>query len=122
MANSTLFKPEMLTFHQCATCGTLDAACIDICAKCLASDMYPVHIAGVGKLVSWTAVRKPPLRFKADGMYYVGVFDLDNGFRVTGRFLPGEGDQLGDRVIAVPTTVTESTGPVTPTFRVQKND
>jgi hypothetical protein len=54
-------------------------------------------------------------------MYYVGVFDLDNGFRVTGRFFPEDGDQLGDRVVAVPTSVTESTGPVTPTFRVQKN-
>jgi len=121
MSNSTLFKPEMLTFHQCAKCGTLDAACINTCAKCLASEMNPVQIAGIGKLVSWTAVRKPPLRFKADGMYYVGVFDLDNGFRVTGRFLPEDGDQLGDRVVAVPTTVTEPTGPVTPTFRVQKN-
>jgi uncharacterized OB-fold protein len=65
----------MLTFHQCAKCGTLDAACINTCAKCLASEMNPVQIAGVGKLVSWTTVRKPPLRFKADGMYYVGVFD-----------------------------------------------
>jgi len=83
--------------------------------------MNPVHIAGVGKLVSWTTVRKPPLRFKADGMYHVGVFDLDNGFRVTGRFLPEDGDQLGDRIVAVATTVAESTGPVTPTFRVQKN-
>jgi uncharacterized OB-fold protein len=121
MANSTLTKPEMLTFHQCAKCGTLDAACINTCAKCLSSSMNPVQIAGVGKLVSWTAVRKPPLRFKADGMYHVGVFDLDNGFRVTGRFLPEDGDQLGDRVVAVPTTVTESTGLGTPTFRVQKN-
>ena len=121
MSNSTLFKPEMLTFHQCAKCGTLDAACINTCAKCLASEMNPVQITGIGKLVSWTAVRKPPLRFKADSMYHVGVFDLDNGFRVTGRFLPEDGDQLGDRVVAVPTTVTEPTGPVTPTFRVQKN-
>ena len=83
--------------------------------------MSPVQIAGVGKLVSWTTVRKPPLRFKADGMYHVGVFDLDNGFRVTGRFLPEDGDQLSDRVVAVPTTVAEPTGPATPTFRVQKN-
>ena len=121
MSNATLFKPELLTFHQCTKCGTLDAACINTCAKCLASEMKPVQIAGVGKLVSWTTVRKPPLRFKADGMYHVGVFDLDNGFRVTGRFLPEDGDQLGDRVVAVPTSVTEPTAPVTPTFRVQKN-
>ncbi len=121
MSNSTFFKPEMLTFHQCAKCGTLDAACINTCAKCLASEMNPVQIAGIGKLVSWTTVRKPPLRFKADGMYHVGVFDLDNGFRVTGRFLPEDGDQLGDRVVAVPTTVNEPASPITPTFRVQKN-
>lgn len=121
MSNATLIKPEMLTFHQCANCGTLDAACIDTCAKCLASEMNSVQITGVGKLVSWTTVRKSPLRFKADGMYHVGVFALENGFRVTGRFLPEDGDQLGDRVVAVPTTVNEPTGPITPTFRVQKH-
>ncbi len=113
-----MLNAEMISFHQCMHCNTLDALCIDTCAKCLNTNMETVMIPGRGKLVSWTTIRKPPLRFKSDGIYHVGVFDLDNGFRVTGRFLPGDDDQLGDRVIAVPSMMTEHT---TPTFRVQKN-
>jgi uncharacterized OB-fold protein len=112
-----MFTPEMISFHQCMHCGTLEASCIDTCAKCLHTGMDTIQIPGEGKLVSWTTVRKPPLRFKEEGAYHVGVFDLDNGFRITGRFLPEEGDQLGDRVVAVPTLSAEHS---TPTFRVQK--
>ena len=116
-----MFAAEMIHFHQCRHCNTLDAACIDTCAACLHTEMDLILIPGTGKLVSWTTVRKPPLRFKAEGIYHVGVFDLDNGFRVTGRFLPSEGDQLGDRVIAVPTLASAATHDTTPTFRVEKN-
>ena len=109
---------EMIGFHLCMHCNTLDTLAIDTCAKCLHTEMETILIPGTGKLVSWTTIRKPPLRFKSDGIYHVGVFDLDNGFRVTGRFLPSEDDQLGDRVIAVPTLSSEH---ATPTFKVDKN-
>lgn len=108
----------MLTFHQCNQCGAIDASCIDTCATCLSHDMIPVQIPGRGRLVSWTTIRKPPLKFKADGLYHVGVFDLDHGLRVTGRFLHEEGDALGDRVIAVTDPHIEHTRP---TFKVEKN-
>jgi len=113
-----MFTPEMISFHRCTHCGTLEAGCIETCAKCLHTGMDTIQVPGVGTLVSWTTIRKPPLRFKAEGAYHVGVFDLENGFRITGRFLPEEGDQLGDRVVAVPTLSAEHT---TPTFRVEKN-
>jgi len=98
-----MFTPEMISFHRCIHCGTLEAGCIETCAKCLHTGMDTIQVPGAGTLVSWTTIRKPPLRFKEEGAYHVGVFDLDNGFRITGRFLPEEGDQLGDRVVAVPT-------------------
>lgn len=113
-----MFTAEMISFHRCMHCGALDASCIDTCATCLHTGMDIIQVPGLGKLVSWTTIRKPPLRFKEEGAYHVGVFDLDNGFRITGRFLLEEGDQLGDRVIAIPTLSNDHT---TPTFRVEKN-
>jgi uncharacterized OB-fold protein len=113
-----MFTPEMISFHQCMQCGTLEAECIETCAKCLHTGMDTIQVPGVGTLASWTTIRKPPLQFKAEGPYHVGVVDLNNGFRITGRFLLEDGDQLGDRVVVVPTLSTEHT---TPTFRVQKN-
>jgi len=80
--------------------------------------MIPIQIPGRGRLVSWTTIRKPPLKFKADGLYHVGVVDLDNGQRVTGRLLLQEGDALGDRVIALSEPNQALT---TPTFKVDKH-
>ncbi len=109
---------EMIEFNRCTTCGAMDACCVHICAKCLGSRLESVLIPGQGTLVSWTTVRKPPLRFKAEGAYHVGVFVLDQGVQLTGRFLPGKDDRIGDRVIAVPSL---SAGHASATFRVANN-
>ena len=111
-------EPTLLDFHQCKQCAAIDAACIDTCATCLSHDMAIVHVPGRGRLVSWTTIRKPPLQFKAQGIYHVGVFDLDNGSRVTGRFLPQDGDEIGDRVVAVTQLLKEKSNV---TFKVEKH-
>ena len=90
----------MLKFHACTACGTLANTDILICAQCLGSEMQNIEVPASGTLVSWTTIRKPPLRFKAEGSYHVGVFDLDNGQRISGRFLAAEGDKPGHRVVA----------------------
>ena len=114
-------RPETLLFSRCAACGALDASAVKVCSRCLASGLEPVQLRGEGTLISWTTVRKPPLQFKADGTYHVGVFDLDQGPRITARFLPGEHDRIGDRVVAVPAPAA-GTGPERgPTFQVAKN-
>ena len=113
--------PETIAFSRCTACGALDASAVTVCAKCLGSGLEPVQLRGEGTLVSWTTVRKPPLQFKADGAYHVGVFDLDQGPRITARFLPGEHDRIGDRVVAVPTPAAGPGPPRGPTFQVAKN-
>lgn len=109
---------EAIAFNQCLSCGAIDAACIDTCAKCLDTNMARIEVSGSGTLASWTTIRKPPLRFKADGVYHVAVVDLDCGIRVTGRLLHEESDRIGDRVVAV-TQTSDSNG--TPVFRVSRD-
>ena len=106
-----------LKFHACAACGTLANTDILICANCLGSAMQTVEVPASGTLVSWTTIRKPPLRFKAEGSYHVGVFDLDNGQRVSGRFLAAEGDKPGQRVVATDTTAASGIA----TFKVESH-
>ena len=113
--------PETIAFSRCPACGALDASAVKVCSRCLASGLQAVHLRGEGKLVSWTTVRKPPLRFKADGAYHVGVFDLDQGPRITARFLTSEHDRIGDRVVAVPAPAAGAGPARGPTFKVAKN-
>jgi uncharacterized OB-fold protein len=79
--------------------------------------MQNIEVPASGTLVSWTTIRKPPLRFKAEGTYHVGVFDLDNGQRISGRFLAAEGDKPGQRVVA---TDTPADGAIA-TFKVESH-
>jgi hypothetical protein len=52
------------------------------------------------------------MRFKSEGLYHVGVFDLDNGMRISGRLLHEESEQTGDRVQAVAITDAASDIPI----------
>jgi uncharacterized OB-fold protein len=55
--------------------------------------MGETRVAGTGRLVSWTVIRRAPTRFKGQAPYTVVVVDLDCGLRVTGRGA-GEGESL----------------------------
>ena len=44
---------------------------------------------GVGRLSTWTTIRRAPTRFRDDAPYEIAVVDLDAGPRVTGRLAPG---------------------------------
>ena len=112
---ATPSMPTMTVF-RCTACHTTSQRPTLVCAQCWHRQLEPVALEATGVLVSWTTIRKPPLRFKAEGVYHVGVFDLDNGLRVTGRFLSTPTDQLGDRVVMVTDPLLQTT---TPTFKVQ---
>ena len=107
-----------LQVFQCASCHMQMQRLQMVCPQCLGREFHTGHTAATGTLASWTQVRKPPLQFKADGMYCVGVFDLDNGMRVTGRFLQQPGDSIGERVVLVDTNEASTR---LPTFKVTRN-
>jgi uncharacterized protein len=98
----TLHTPlSALTVYQCHGCQTLTQRSPVVCARCLGRQFSAVSVAATGTLASWTTIRKPPLRFKSEGHYQVGVVDLDNGMRMSGRLLNEATDQAGERVQAV---------------------
>jgi uncharacterized OB-fold protein len=90
-----------LMFHKCENCGARCDITAQICPICLSEHLILIEILGKGKLASWTTIRKPPLQFKDEASYVVGVFDLDAGIRVTGRFMYKLGDCIGDTVMLV---------------------
>jgi uncharacterized OB-fold protein len=70
---------------RCKACGVLDPGPREFCSACGAPALEPCNVPGHGKLVSWTVIRRPPTRFRANGPYTIAVVDLDAGVRLTGR-------------------------------------
>jgi len=116
--NSTATAPT-LAVYQCLSCRTLSQRAPIVCAQCLQRHFQPVEVTASGVLASWTTVRKPPLRFKSEGMYHIGVFDLENGMRVSGRLVSSSTASLGDRVELVTDDLTQID---IPTFKVVHDD
>jgi uncharacterized OB-fold protein len=109
---STLTLLPALTAYQCKDCQTLTQRSPMACARCLGRRFSSVPVTSTGILASWTTIRKPPMRFKSEGVYHVGVIDLDNGMRISGRLLHEASDQTGDRVQAVAIADTASDIPI----------
>jgi uncharacterized OB-fold protein len=93
---TTIPEVEVL---RCTACGTLDPGPRELCANCASDALVPHRVPGRGTLVSWTVIRRPPAKFKAEGAFAVAVIDLDEGVRITARLREGEDCEPGTPVI-----------------------
>ena len=94
--------PESIAVLACPACGQLDPGPRENCTSCFAPGLAPHQVEGVGSLVSWTMIRRPPTAFREDGEYAVAVVALDAGVQVTGRLDLSSGDvDPGARVTAL---------------------
>lgn len=102
MADLSLRDTILVDILQCRQCGNLDPGPRDLCAICHADNLEVNSVPGTGQLVSWTVIRRAPMRFKELAPYAIAVVDLDAGVRVTGRLRGNvDGLQLGAAVNAV---------------------
>ena len=89
----------MVNVLRCSNCGTLDAGPREICPSCHESALQRHEVAGDGRLLTWTIIRRPPAAFRSEGSYAVAVIELDAGVKVTGRLEgPEDVKGLGTRV------------------------
>lgn len=77
--------PERITVLRCANCGALDPGPRSLCPACGASGLRTEQVDGSGRLVTWTAIRRPPAGREDLGAYRVAVVALAAGVQVTGR-------------------------------------
>jgi hypothetical protein len=89
---------------RCEKCGALDPGPRELCPKCHSPELTDISVPGVGTLLSWTTIRRPPTAFREDGPYHIVVVDLDVKLRVTARLVaPSPGVSPGARVRCVGT-------------------
>jgi uncharacterized OB-fold protein len=106
----TAAAPSDLTLPmlRCASCGYLDTPSHAVCRACLSTNLQPVEVPAIGRIVSFTTIRRAPSRFRDQAPYHVAVVDLDAGPRVTGRLAAGPPAlALGARVCALSAEPTD---------------
>lgn len=84
--------PEVITVLRCSNCGALDPGPRTLCPACGAAALKPEQVDGRGKLITWTAIRRPPAGREDLGAYRVAVVALNDGVQVTGRLAPDTPD------------------------------
>jgi uncharacterized OB-fold protein len=85
---------------RCSACGTLDAGPRLLCAHCHAAALVPEQTPGLGRLVSWTVIRRPAARFREMAPIGIAIVALDAGVTVTGRLAVPEGEHRVDERVA----------------------
>ncbi len=87
---------------RCTACGTLDAGPRLLCPHCQAAALTPIDTPGVGRLLSWTVIRRPAAKFRELAPIGIAVVALDAGVIVTGRLAaPERAHRVDERVAAV---------------------
>jgi len=73
---------------RCARCARLDLRGRKVCSACLSDQLEACEVQGLGRIASFTTIRRAPTQFRDRAPYEVVVVDLDAGLRITGRLDP----------------------------------
>jgi len=70
---------------RCSECEALFVSDHARCVACGSSNVKKEPLAGSGRIVTYTTVRVPPEKFAEDGVFAVGLVELEEGPRITAR-------------------------------------
>ena len=89
--------PQILTLPMqvCRQCGHIESTESTVCSACLGDVFDRTEVAALGKLASWTTIRRAPTRFRDEAPYEVCIVDLHSGQRITGRLALTGTPQIG---------------------------
>jgi uncharacterized protein len=81
-------RREELYIQRCRECGHVESADARICAQCESVTLSWIPASGVGSLVTWAVIHRPPHPAFADLVPYVaGIVELDEGPWMYARLL-----------------------------------
>ncbi|MBE0480404.1 MAG: Zn-ribbon domain-containing OB-fold protein [Dehalococcoidia bacterium] len=109
---------KKLMASRCKSCRALYLPPHPICSKCFGTEMEWTEVKGNGKLAAFTAISVGPSctieeGYSRDNPYVVGIVQLDEGPKVSGRILGVDARK--------PETIRVGT-PMTVQFMDQKED
>jgi len=76
--------PPEIAVYSCQKCGWTDFHDAKKCPHCQ-EEIRRTAVPGVGKIVTFTAIRYPPKGYENQAPYVVAIVRLQNGTNVIGR-------------------------------------
>ena len=76
--------PANLAVYECQKCGWSDFHESKKCPRCQ-GEVGQTVVPGLGKIVTFTAIRYPPKGYESQAPYVVAIIKLENGPKVIGR-------------------------------------
>ena len=76
--------PANLAVYRCQKCGWSDFHEAKKCPRCR-GEVGRTVVPGLGKIVTFTAIRYPPKGYESQAPYVVAIIKLENGPKVIGR-------------------------------------
>ena len=84
-------KRGVLVLHRCSECGRDRCPPLPACPYCGSPRKPVVAASGLGRIYSWTTVRRSlSPQFAGDEPYTILTVQLDEGPRIFGRLLSGQ--------------------------------
>jgi len=101
---------KKLMASRCSKCQALYLPPHPICIKCHGNEMEWVEMKGKGKLATFTAVAVGQSRtieegYSRDNPYLVGIVELDEGPKVSGRILGIDAKKPENIKVGTPLTI-----------------
>ncbi|UCD38065.1 MAG: Zn-ribbon domain-containing OB-fold protein [Fidelibacterota bacterium] len=72
-----------LEAQKCKQCGKIHFPPRLICDACQSRDFEDVHLAGKGRVLTWTVIHVAPAKFDLEAPYVIAIVEMEEGVRLT---------------------------------------
>ena len=86
---------EKIIWNKCKKCGYLQHKTHLRCLKCKADKFESIEASGTCKLLTYTILKAPPMEFRDQESYALGVVEFENGVKVLGQLTNKENLKTG---------------------------
>jgi len=76
---------EKIIWNKCKNCGFLQHTTHLRCLICKADKFESILASGTCKLLTYTILKAPPMEFRDQESYALGVVEFENGVKVLGQ-------------------------------------
>lgn len=78
-------EQETIEWKKCKNCGYLQHKSHLRCIRCKNEDFEVVTAKGDCSLVSYTILKAPPMEFREQASYAIGIVEFENGIKALGQ-------------------------------------